>query len=173
MSDSKISFIQDIFGSTHLHKNTKELGIFCPFCFHKNKKLFINLKNDYWHCFVCEKAGKSLFSLLKKTNATANQIDDYSKYYRAKNVLSQTTFDKTFKPTLPKEYRPLATTKRTITTNRFFEYLERRNISQETILLYKLGFCQSGDFQDRIILPSFDRSGNLNFFTARDITRTF
>lgn len=51
-----------------------------------------------------------------------------------------------------------------------FSYLEKRNVPMGYILKHKLGYCTTGDYANRIILPSFDKYGNLNFFTSRDIT---
>jgi ribosomal protein L37AE/L43A len=135
--NSKLEYLADIFGQYKYNTKTKEAEFFCPFCFHYKKKLSINVANDYWKCWVCEKAGKSLFSLLQKTNATERQIQDYSQNYRAKNVTQQ-KYDQLFKPSLPEDYKPLAMTKRTVVTNRFFQYLERRGVSEETILHHKL-----------------------------------
>lgn len=171
MSDnSKLKFLENIFGEGSYQSNTRELLLYCPFCFHHKKKLSINLSNDYWKCWVCEKAGKSLFSLLKKSNSPESQIKEYSENFRASKESSVEFFEKAFKASLPQEYLPLAGAKKTPTVNRFFTYLYRRGVSDETILRYKLGYCTSGDYSDRVILPSFDSVGNLNFFTGRDIT---
>jgi DNA primase len=36
-----------------------------------------------------------------------------------------------------------------------------------------MGFCNYGEYQNRIIIPSFDSSGHLNFFTARSYTEAW
>jgi len=30
-----------------------------------------------------------------------------------------------------------------------------------------MGYCDSGDYKDRVLIPSFDKDGNVNFFAAR------
>jgi len=35
-------------------------------------------------------------------------------------------------------------------------------------LKYSIGYCESGKYKNRIILPSYNENGELNYFTARD-----
>lgn len=46
-------------------------------------------------------------------------------------------------------------------------YLKKRNITDEIINKYNIGFCYSGEYSNRIIIPSYDVDGILNYFTAR------
>ena len=34
---------------------------------------------------------------------------------------------------------------------------------------YNIGYCESGLFSNRVIIPSYDEDGKLNFFVGRDI----
>jgi hypothetical protein len=53
---------------------------------------------------------------------------------------------------------------------KFYNYLVNdRKISRDIILKYKLGFCEEGKYYDRIIVPSFDIKGEINYFVARAI----
>lgn len=42
-----------------------------------------------------------------------------------------------------------------------------RKISRDIILRYRLGFCTTGKYAKRIIIPSYDAEGNLNYFVGR------
>ena len=42
-----------------------------------------------------------------------------------------------------------------------------RKIPIEKILKYRLGFCTNGDYGGRVIIPSYDSNGDLNYFVAR------
>lgn len=53
----------------------------------------------------------------------------------------------------------------------FFLYLKNRNISKIDILLYKIGYCNTGKYSNRIIIPSFDQNGEVNFWSARSIIK--
>ena len=37
------------------------------------------------------------------------------------------------------------------------------------MLRYSMGYCESGVYSNRIIIPSYDEDGKLNYFIARDI----
>ena len=48
-----------------------------------------------------------------------------------------------------------------------YRYLQSRGITDEMIDKFKIGYTVSGDFAYRIIVPSFNKEGVLNYFTAR------
>ena len=47
------------------------------------------------------------------------------------------------------------------------KYLYNRALDQGEILRWKIGYCDSGPFKNRIIIPSFNLDGDLNYFVAR------
>ena len=49
---------------------------------------------------------------------------------------------------------------------------EETGASDETLYFNKVMFCPRGDYAGRILFPSFDKSGDLNFFQTRDVRRT-
>jgi len=48
-----------------------------------------------------------------------------------------------------------------------YKYLQSRGITDEMIEKYKIGYTVKGDFALRIIVPSFDKDGVLNYYVAR------
>jgi hypothetical protein len=48
-------------------------------------------------------------------------------------------------------------------------YLTRRGITDHTVVLYRMGYVTSGDLGGRVVIPSFDWLGNVNFWSARTI----
>ncbi len=38
----------------------------------------------------------------------------------------------------------------------------------EDIIKYNIGFCNEGPYGGRVIIPSYDDNGKLNYFIARD-----
>lgn len=46
-------------------------------------------------------------------------------------------------------------------------YLATRGIPEKTIRQFRLGYAQEGRYAQRIIMPSFDRNGELNYFVGR------
>jgi len=43
-----------------------------------------------------------------------------------------------------------------------------RGLSEQDILKYNLGYCVDGLYQNRVIVPSYDSVGKLNYFVGRD-----
>jgi hypothetical protein len=166
---TKLEFLEKVFGKGQYSHNTHELGIRCPFCFHHKNKLFVNLDKDAWHCFPCGKAGVGLQSLIKKAG-TSQDLKTYLSKFKTKNVSTPSADSaeiKKFVLEFPKQYRPLIHNMNTITGTRTLKYLSSRGITQDDILFYKIGIAFEGQLQDRVIFPSFDADGNLNYYTTR------
>ena len=49
------------------------------------------------------------------------------------------------------------------------QYAKDRRISKEDIIKYNIGYCDSGIYTNRIIIPSYDVDGRLNYFIARSV----
>ena len=138
-----------------------------PFISHHKPKLQINISTGKWHCWVSNVGGRNLFQLLKKVGATKEQfselselVDDIPKY--------KPTNDKIESVQLPKEYKPLWNGGDSIVKRHALSYLYKRGITDEDILKYDIGYCDSGLYSNRIIIPSYDSDGKLNFFVGRD-----
>lgn len=56
-----------------------------------------------------------------------------------------------------------------IQEGRFIRYLRRRKIDDETIQMYRMGYVTDGRLADRIVIPTFDRYGMVNFWNARTV----
>jgi hypothetical protein len=51
----------------------------------------------------------------------------------------------------------------------YLRYLTGRGLTEGTIRLYRMGYADSGEFSGRVIVPSFDSVGMVNFWSARTI----
>jgi 5S rRNA maturation endonuclease (ribonuclease M5) len=95
------------------------------------------------------------------------------KIQQFKEVLGETDFSKfrVEEPQttlyLPDEYKPLWKPEKSYPYLHALTYLQERGITPEDILRYRIGFCDKGTYTGRIIVPSYDRSNQLNYFTAR------
>jgi DNA primase len=49
-----------------------------------------------------------------------------------------------------------------------YQYLKDRGLSDDIILDYNLGYCDKGKYNNRIIIPSYDKKGEINYFIGRD-----
>ena len=50
------------------------------------------------------------------------------------------------------------------------KYLRSRGLDESDVLKWKMGFCSDGPYKNRIIIPSFNMNGDLNYFIARTFT---
>jgi|TARA_Y100000310_G_scaffold88635_1_gene85685 DNA primase len=159
---------QRLLGSHHEYKN--DIAFHCPFCHHHKKKLNINLENQKWHCWVCNAKGRKFIHLLRKinapndiTNEILKNIGEYKSYNKDKNK------NAIYEIALPKSFNPLWKKHDDIIYKHAIKYLNKRNIGERDIIRYGIGYCSDGKYENRIIIPSYDKDGKLNYFVARDI----
>jgi len=150
----------------HRSQGRNEYLFFCPFCSHHKPKLAVNVETGQWHCWICETSGRSLVSLLKKVNAPRNKINQL-----AKLLHQDIQFAETDEPSgdlmLPAEFKPLWKKHKDYESKHALAYLKRRGITPSDIIKHNIGYCSDGLYAYRIIIPSYDHRGRLNFFTAR------
>jgi len=147
-----------------------EIAFHCPFCNHHKKKLQVNLETQKWHCWVCNKGGYKVGILLRKINApreiikeVLKHLDEYVSYSKDKEEVTQ------YEVSLPKHYKPLWVKTNDPLYRNALVYLKRRGIGVIEILRYSIGYCNGGRYSNRIIVPSYDTDGKLNYFLARDM----
>jgi len=147
---------------------------YCPFCNHHKKKLEVNLTENkegenQWHCWVCHKRGKSIFSLFKQCKAPKNKISEASKIVKSSNISIKEYNEEKIDVSLPKEYKSLLDIKKSdIIARHALAYLNKRGITQSDILKYNIGYCSSGKHSNSIIIPIYDKDHNLNYFVSRN-----
>ena len=145
----------------------------CPFCNHHKPKLEVNFtenKKGYnpWHCWVCGKKGKTIKGLFKSLKVSSEKFIELSKLVKTgsevEEVIVQTHVE------LPKEFKPIIGDL-DLTSKKAYNYLRKRNITKDEILKYNLGYCDFGRYANMIIIPSYDKDGTLNYFTARSFEK--
>jgi len=141
----------------------------CPKCNHHKPKLSVNVESQNWKCWICghthDTRGKSIFTLFKFLKAPKKLFEELKKLKLDRKEFKIENIEE--KIQLPEEFRSL--TKKSIHPGyrQALFYLKRRGITISEIIKYNIGYCVSGDYKDRIILPSYDASGMLNYFVAR------
>ena len=142
-----------------------ELEFKCPFCYdgEKKYKLAINIKNNVGHCWICEWHG-NVVGLLHALNARQEDIDAY---IRASSRFGQDALEPSNKQEeeleLPEGFCLVPEDPSSITMKATLRHLTQvRNLSLADIKKYRIGFTGS-----RIVVPSYDDSGALNYYVAR------
>jgi DNA primase len=176
-----VDILEDILGEHRLHNDYKgQISFDCPVCSHDIKgldegdgkgNLEINYKRGVYKCWVCAETHDtygSLYKLLKKYGNTKQ----LKKYLLLKPEDDGEQPKRTFiQVRLPKEFVPFKDAslglKMTPHYKQAFNYLQKRNITDLMIQMYNIGFCYTGHYEHRIIIPSYDSENRLNYFIAR------
>ena len=145
----------------------------CPYCNHHKPKLEVNFsqnKKGYnpWHCWVCDKKGSRISSLFKKISASAEKFEELKKLIGSEVEVKREKSSVQLK--LPQEYKPILGSK-DILARHAFSYLKKRGITIDDIEKYNIGYCETGRYSKMVIIPSYDESGNLNYFTGRSFEK--
>lgn len=131
---------------------------------HHKKKLSVNLKTDAFHCWVCGWGNKASIEPILRLNRNSEYYTEYVGEKKPEVIKEEKKYDRV---ALPKEFRSLSVAHRSPWYNRAMGYLVSRGLEPSDAFLYKLGYCEDGPYKDRIIIPSFDEYGELNFFSGR------
>jgi len=141
----------------------------CPFCNHHKKKLQVNLDTQRWHCWVCDSKGRSIQSLLRKLNVDVRDLNRLRDIYGDEDYTLTDKEEYVAKLQLPSEFKQLYFKSKGLQPeyNQALNYLKERGITQADIVKYNIGYCSEGLYFGRIIVPSYDADGDLNYFIAR------
>lgn len=146
----------------------------CPFCKHHKPKLAINLEKNAYHCWVCDASGRNIrrlvkkfgnWALLKEWDRFSNKVD-FSEFDE-KLLLQISDEQEKQVVSIPKEYQPLHKKDIPLKFRRPLNYLKKRGLDDFDIAYWKIGFCEKGDYEGRLIVPSFADNGAPNYFISR------
>jgi len=156
-----------------------ELLFFCPFCQHHKRKLSVNLKSNNFKCWICDERGKNVRRLLK-SRLTNSQLYEWDKI---NNVVDLTQLDDNIFQEqvvsleeviqLPEEFISLANKNLPLSSKFAMRYLLDRGYKKEDIVMWKVGYCSSGEYAGRVVVPSFNDNGDINYFVARSYADKF
>lgn len=171
-----VELLTEFLGDPHQHYESKgQISFDCPACAEEKGleggdgkgNLEINYGKHVYKCWACSetygthgplgklfdqyasKSQKKVYNLIKPEELKQEDIK------RPKLRLPEgfTTF---------KDSNP-----RFIPHIEAYKYLQSRGINDEIIDKYKIGYTVNGDFAYRIIVPSYNKEGVLNYFVAR------
>ena len=148
------------------------ISFFSPFISHHKPKLEVRStpdeNGDYtWHCWVSDKRGKSIYTLFKALNQPKEKFEQLARIIQATRYRSENHEVQDTVLQLPEEYHPLWVYKKSYEYNAAMHYLKERGVTVFDIIKYRIGYAEKGSYNGRIIIPSYDASGNLNYFVSR------
>lgn len=149
------------------------IAFFSPFVSHYKPKLEIDIETNHngenpWHCWISDKKGRSISSLFKQLNLSKEKFEQLSRIIESsKYRVNTTVVEKQVVLQLPDDYRPLWIEKKTPDYKNALRYLKQRGLTLFDILKYRIGYCETGEYTGKIIIPSYDANGQLNYFVSR------
>ena len=157
----------------HCWTNEEEHQFHCPKCNHHKLKLSVNIDKGVFKCWICDYSGTKISPLIRRFAPSYYadwrllegeiDLDKYDTIFADEVELPPQIID------LPENFQTL-TGKKTRLKQKPLNYLYSRGFTDTDILNWKIGFCDFGEYQDRVIVPSFDSQGNVSFFIARSYT---
>lgn len=145
----------------------------CPKCNHHKAKLEINFDTTSPHyqkfaCWACGFKGKKIAQIFKQVSASPEKMMELRAL--VKTETSDREYTVVEKVSLPEEYKSLINNN-DIIARHAMSYLKRRGITEDDLLKYNIGYCDSGRYAKMVIIPSYDEAGNLNYFTGRSFEK--
>mgnify|MGYP003675202290 FL=1 len=150
-----------------------ELLFSCPACNHHKRKFSVNLDKNVYKCWICDYRGRNIRRIVRRFGSYTqlqkwDQVTNRSDLERFADLFMEPIRrEDEEKLELPEEFVSLCTNNIPATGLYALRYLQKRGITEADILRWKIGFCFSGEYRNRIIIPSFDRDGDISYFIAR------
>ena len=152
-----------------IYEHQSQVSWNCPVCDEENNKgnLEVNIEKSVFHCWSCgdsedthgplgklfdlfgTKQQKKIYYILKPENFTP-----------VEKKLPKLRLPDNF--TLFRDSNP-----RYPVYQQAYSYLKSRGITDDIIEKYGIGFCDKGNHFGRIVIPSYDKNGELNYYIAR------
>lgn len=169
----KIRIISNVLGKSY--KSSGELLFRCPYCKSSKHKFSINLDKNVYKCWVCDARGRDLYRVIRRFGSFTD-LESWKAVSGTRVNLSE--FDLLFSEEeyeseksqiieMPSDFRTLTSKRIDDEGKKALQYLYSRSVTSHDILKWKMGYCARGEYRKRIIIPSFDEQGNMNYFVAR------
>lgn len=140
-------------------------------CGHHKPKLSVDFVKNVAKCWACDWRTKNLRRLVRRWGQVhhINRWKDFDADIELGDL--DNLFAKEIEPRqridLPSEFQTLTGRNHPASARVPLNYLRKRAVKEKDILYWKIGYCASGEYKNRLILPSFDDEGYCNFFTSR------
>lgn len=192
-----VEFIERAFGKATFSNAGLNASVICPKCADKEddlqkRKLVIRTDDFLTHCWVCGYRSTNLVDLLSKYHP--HLVQEYREKFRIKqpfqrcivldveNLFKEKPKDLKVEPVvLPPGFKLLAANlgKGIRSVESAWKYLQSRGVTEGDLWRWKFGVTDhraplgEPDYRFRVIVPSFDVDGNLNYFSARAYWKGF
>lgn len=181
MSSYVVDILRGILGESRKHnEGNGQIAFDCPACAVDKGMLYdtdgkgnleVNYQKGLFRCWSCQNTNDMRGSI-RKLILRYGTKENLKMYYLVKpdyNYGEDELIKEVKKVTeLPKEFLKLAEyNSHQKGYNDALKYLNKRNIYWDIINKYNIGFINEGKFANRIIIPSYDSVGAVNYFIGR------
>lgn len=179
-----VEFIEKIFGKGALTNQGQNISVVCPICLsgkspdYSKRKLAIRTDNLLVHCWVCGYKARNLANLIKRFHP--GFLGEYIEVFGdiRKGIFDDNKPQEPLGPkvNLPPDFELLAEVKpvANLAWGNAIRYLTTRlNDSNldDACWYWRFGTSEMDTaLRERIIIPSFDAEGNLNYYSARALS---
>ena len=149
----------------------KEYLFRCPKCKHHKKKLSVNILKNMYKCWICSLRGRNILKIFKyySTKNLLNKWIELNNYFLDLNLNKSNIEERVIEVKLPDDYCFIPDCPKILSLEAL-RYLKARGIRTEDIYKWKIGLSLRGDYANRVIIPSFNSYGQLDFFVGRTYT---
>lgn len=181
MSYAISNVLESFLGRAKSHDESRgQITFDCPACSDEKSlsrgdgksNLEVNYKKNVFNCWACSDHNNMHGPIIKliKRFGTKENIKDFLVLSDGMNFEYKST-KKAVTLTLPEGFTRLSGNSHW-TAKRANDYLRsERGISDDIIEKYNIGITNVDLYTNRIIIPSYDSAGNVNYFIARAITK--
>lgn len=164
--------------------NGKEVHFNCVVCGESRHRMFVNLSSGKVHCHNCGYSSNIIGLIQWVEGVSWTRANEIFKDVKGTLILpesvtrelTQNVFkgerrDLQKRPIpLPEEYSLLNPEHTNISTKKALRYLTHtRKITKNQIVSHKFGYCSSGEYKGRVIIP-ITENGELRFWVARAVS---
>jgi DNA primase len=173
-----VNILESFLGEARKHnEDTGQIAFDCPACSAEKGlvdgdgkgNLEINYHMNKFKCWSCHETNHMHGPVMKllKRYATPKNTRDYLLVKPDAEFITDRERERVLL-TLPEGYKRLSDcTEKDYKSNIALNYLRTRGITDDIIDEFDIGYTYRGKFFNRIIIPSYDSEGELNYFIAR------
>ncbi len=169
-NEALVELLEEVLGDHGLHyPNRGQISFNCPVCDDERNKhnLEVNYIDNVYKCWSCGDSEGTHGPLGRIFDKYGNRKQKkLYQVFKPETVVKREKKKKALKLpdgfTLFKDSSPVYPVRR-----QAINYLYNRGISDYMIEKYQIGFCDKGDHAGRIVVPSYDKNDELNYYIAR------
>jgi len=163
-TEKKLKILVDVFGDYVTEKD--ERLFHCPKCHHRKHKLSINIDKGVFQCWVCGFHGNNQ-NLLRK-HGKPEQVREW-KALEGEQSKPLVRRGKDNRPvvSLPRGSMVLKTGMPDMHSKHALAFMQKRGVPYNLIRTFDVRYCDKGFYANRVVFPSYDIRGSINFFVTR------